>query len=141
MVIRELEAVDFRNGFFETLENLSSLEGLTTKRAIQILQEISINPLYRIFVVEDKGQIVGATTLLVEQKFIHNGSRVGHIEDVATRKGWEHKGIGSAVVKHTIEAARKEGCYKVVLDCSKERVTFYERLGFRRSALSMRFDT
>ena len=140
MVIRELEARDFKAGFFKTLENLSSLEGLTIEKAGQILQEISTNPFYRIFVVEDEGKIVGATTLLVEQKFIHNGGRLGHIEDVATRKGWERKGIGSAVVMFAIAEARKEGCYKVVLDCSIENILFYERLGFRQHAFSMRFD-
>lgn len=140
MVIRKLEVMDFKAGFFETLENLSSLEGLTMERASQILQEISTNPFYHIFVVEDRGQIVGVTTLLVEQKFIHNGGRVGHIEDVATRKGWERRGIGSDVVRCAIKAARKEGCYRIVLNCSKEKIPFYEGLEFERHGFSMRFD-
>ena len=37
--------------------------------------------------------IIGSTTLLIEQKFIHDGGKVGHIEDVVTRKGYEGFGI------------------------------------------------
>ena len=120
MVIRKLEAMDFKAGFFKTLENLSLLEGLTMERASQILQEISTNPFYHFFVVEDRGQIVGVTTLLVEQKFIHNGGRVGHIEDVATRKGWERRGIGSAVVNHATHEAKREVGSKTVLNFNKD---------------------
>ena len=42
--------------------------------------------------------MIGATTLLVEQKFIHSGGKAGHIEDVVTRKGFEGLGIGSALI-------------------------------------------
>ena len=57
-----------------------------------------------IFVAIDKqtSEVIGATTLLVEQKFIHSGGKAGHIEDVVTRKGFEGLGIGSALINQCI---------------------------------------
>ena len=40
-------------------------------------------------------KIAGTTTLLIEPKFIDKGMRVGYIEDVSVRKGYEGSGIGS----------------------------------------------
>lgn len=139
--IREIQEKDLDRGFFETLSNLKSVGELSqdSEKSKRILHEIKSNPLHKIFVVvKDDGEVVGATTLLIEQKFIHNGGRTGHIEDVVTRKGFQGMGIGSSVVKKAIEAAREAGCYKIVLDCSEENVPFYEKLGFRRHEVEMR---
>lgn len=128
-------------GFFETLSNLKSVGELSgdLERSKRILREIKSNPLYKIFVaVKDDDEVVGATTLLIEQKFIHNGGRSGHIEDVVTRKGFQGMGIGSSVVKKALEAAKEAGCYKIVLDCSEENVPFYEKLGFKKHGVEMR---
>lgn len=139
--IREIQDKDLDRGFFETLSNLKSVRELSqdSEKSKRILHEIKSNPLHKIFVVvKDDGEVVGATTLLIEQKFIHNGGRAGHIEDVATRKEFQGMGIGSSVVKKAIEAAKEAGCYKIVLDCSEENVPFYEKLGFRRHEVEMR---
>ena len=111
-----------------TLKNLSelgSIEG-NMEKAEQILDNISANPLHRIFVAIDKqtSEVIGATTLLVEQKFIHSGGKAGHIEDVVTRKGFEGLGIGSALINHALHFAKTVGCYKVVLDCSDTNIRF-----------------
>jgi glucosamine-phosphate N-acetyltransferase len=74
--------------------------------------------------------VVGTTTLLVEPKFIFNGSRVGHIEDVSIRKGHEGKGLGYKLVSHATLVAKGMGCVKVVLDCSEQTMPFYEKLGY-----------
>jgi glucosamine-phosphate N-acetyltransferase len=36
--------------------------------------------------------------------------------------------------------ARKENCYKVILDCSQNNIPFYEKAGFREYEVSMRYD-
>jgi glucosamine-phosphate N-acetyltransferase len=74
--------------------------------------------------------VVGATTLLVEPKFIFSGARFGHVEDVVVRKEYQGRGIGSKLVRHATEVAAKMGCMKTVLYCSDERMSFYERLGY-----------
>ena len=84
--IRELKEEDFSNGFFETLSNLAEV-GKTRNDlnlAKEILKRIDSDRNYRIIIAQDKQnrQVIGTATLLIEQKFIHNGGKAGHIEDV-----------------------------------------------------------
>jgi glucosamine-phosphate N-acetyltransferase len=139
--IRELRAADLGNGFVETLGNLSDTGGLSPGTARKIVKTISRAGLYHVFVaVGADGQVVGTTTLLVEQKFIHGGGLVGHIEDVVVRKGCEGRGIGGSVVKAAVQMAKELGCYKVILDCREDVEAFYAKLGFSRHDVGMRLD-
>jgi glucosamine-phosphate N-acetyltransferase len=139
--VRELRPADFGSGFLETLGNLSDTGGLSPEEARTILKTMRRAGLYHFLVaVETGGRVVGATTLLVEQKFIHGGGLVGHVEDVAVRKGHEGGGIGGSVVKEAVRMAKELGCYKVILDCKEELEPFYERMGFSRHDVGMRLD-
>jgi glucosamine-phosphate N-acetyltransferase len=139
--VRELTAADLSNGFIETLGNLTETGGLTPASARRILEKMRRASLYHVLVAADAdGKVVGATTLLVERKFIHGGGLVGHIEDVAVRKGFEGRGLGGSLVKAAVKTASDMGCYKVILDCKEELEPFYARLGFRRHDLGMRLD-
>ena len=141
-MVRELQHVDVQNGFLQTLSNLAqvdnSIEGI--RKAEKILLEIKPYPFYKIVAVKDDGQIIGSTTLLMEQKFIHDGARVGHIEMFLPEERSEGKGIGSALIQYALRYAKKENCYKVVLDCSEKNVQFYKRIGFKKHEVSMRYD-
>jgi glucosamine-phosphate N-acetyltransferase len=137
--VREIRSDDLKKGFLETLANLSEV-GLDYSEGRKILSSIKRNPFHRIFVVSKDGEIVGATTLLVEPKFIHAGGLVAHIEDVSVRKGYEGIGIGGSVVQAAVKEAKRLGCYKVILDCNEKLVEFYGRLGFKRHGVEMRID-
>ncbi len=143
-IIRELKEDDFSNGFFETLSNLTDVGKIRNdlKLAKEILKRIDNDRNYRIIVAEDKQnrQVIGTATLLIEQKFIHNGGKVGHIEDVVTRKGYEGKGIGKKIIEELIKIARENECYKIILDCNEKVMDFYEKMGFRKHAIMMRID-
>lgn len=139
--VRELKTTDLGNGFVETLGNLSETGSLTPATARRILQAMMrAGPYHVVVAVGADGQVMGTTTLLVEQKFIHGGGLVGHIEDVAVRKGCEGRGIGGSVVKAAVQMADEFGCYKVILDCKEELEPFYSKLGFRRHDIGMRLD-
>jgi glucosamine-phosphate N-acetyltransferase len=139
--IREIDEADLDRGFLDALAHLSDLGGLSPKEASAILEKTRRNPAHHILVaVDDEGQVLGTTTLLVEQKFIHGGGLVGHIEDVAVRPGNEGRGVGSAVVKAAVQLAKENGCYKVILDCKPELVDFYAKVGFHRHQEGMRID-
>jgi glucosamine-phosphate N-acetyltransferase len=143
-LIREIEISDLQQGFFQALSNLSDLGRIINdnKRAETILYEIKSSPFYKIFVaVSDDDQVIGSTTLLIEQKFIHNGGKVGHIEDVTTSRNYEGKGVGSGLVRTAVDFAKEKGCYKVILDCSEKNIQFYRRMGFKEHEISMRYDT
>ncbi|MDP8906305.1 MAG: GNAT family N-acetyltransferase [Thermoproteota archaeon] len=143
-IIRELKEEDLSNGFIETLSNLSEVGILAndTIRKREILSEIK-DKNYRIVIAEDNQnhQIIGSATLLIEQKFIHNGGKAGHIEDVVTRKGYEGKGIGREILKELIKIAKDNECYKIILDCDEKLVKFYEKIGFKKHSIMMRLNT
>jgi glucosamine-phosphate N-acetyltransferase len=134
-VIRQIKKADIKTGgFLETLRNLSTNPLTAKSRAYEILDEINSNPLHRILVAVVKSKsnpiVAGATTLLVEPKFIYSGGKVGHIEDVVVRKGYQKRGIGKKLVSHATALAQKMNCVKVILDCSNENMQFYQRLGY-----------
>ena len=73
---------------------------------------------------------MGSLSLYIQNKFIHNGSSVGSIEEVVTRKEFRGKNIGSLLVDKAVKKCEELGCYKVLLYCYDEVVYFYEKNGF-----------
>jgi glucosamine-phosphate N-acetyltransferase len=162
VIIRPIEFEDIEDrGFLEVLENLVPA-GIDRIQAKQILQQIKSNPLHKIFIAQEEEQeyqqdadgdemkkrkkikVVGTTTLLVEPKFINRGMRVGYIEDVSVRKGYDGLGIGSQLITYaTNDAISVEGCGKILLYCSKNTIPFYEKLGYKLvdDAFLMKFET
>jgi len=138
--IRRLQRRDFYNGFLLSLDSLRKSSHIKPKKANSIFDKISKNPDHVIYVAIYNGEIIGATTLLIEQKFIHDGGKVGHIEDVVVRKEYQGKGVGKKIVNALLKYAEKKGCYKTILDCSEDLIPFYESMGFKRHSNSMRFD-
>lgn len=140
IIIREIEEDDLKNGFLETLDFLRNTGDLDKNKANGILKKIKQNPNHIIYVAIDNKKIVGSTTLLIEQKFIHDGGFVGHIEDVVVRKDYEGKRIGIKLVTSLLERAKEKNCYKTILDCKDDVKQFYERIGFKRESNGMRYD-
>ena len=140
IIIREIEEDDLENGFLETLDFLRNASDLDKNKANEILKKIKQNPNHIIHVAIDNKKIVGSTTLLIEQKFIHDGGLVGHIEDVVVRKDYEGKGIGIKLVTSLLERAKEKNCYKTILDCKDDVKQFYERIGFKHESNGMRYD-
>ena len=140
IIIREIEEDDLEKGFLETLDFLRNASNLDKNKAKEILKKIKQNTNHIIYVAIDNKKIVGSTTLLIEQKFIHDGGLVGHIEDVVVRKDCEGKGIGIKLVTSLLERAKEKNCYKTILDCKDDVKQFYERIGFKRESNGMRYD-
>ncbi|MGI9566484.1 MAG: GNAT family N-acetyltransferase [Nitrosopumilus sp.] len=139
-IIRELREGDLWNGFLTTLDSLRQASNIDKNRALGIFKKINSNPDYIIGVAELNGKIVGATTLLIESKFIHNGGLVGHIEDVVVDKNFQGLQIGKKIMEYLLKVAEKRGCYKTILDCTDDVKPFYEKLGFKHTANELRFD-
>jgi len=142
LVIRELEETHLGKDFLDTLSNLGDVRKFKNdqKHILKIFKNIKEKSNSRIFVALIDNKIVGSITTIIEYKFIHNGGKVCHIEDVVTRKGYEKLGIGSSLIRKAIDFSTKEDCYKVVLNCSKKNILFYEKNGFHKQEMEMRFD-
>ncbi len=138
--IREIVEEDIEKGFLESLDYLRNASNLDRESATDILKNVIANPDHIIQVAEIDGKIVGSTTLLIEQKFIHNAGRVGHIEDVVVSKEFEGRGIGIKLVTSLLEIANTRSCYKTILDCKDELIPFYERIGFKQESKQMRYN-
>ena len=140
IIIREIEENDLKQGFLESLDFLRKASNIDKNKAREILKKIKQNPNHIIHIAIDNNKIVGSTTLLIEQKFIHDGGLVGHIEDVVVRKEYEGKGIGIKLVMSMLECAKEKNCYKTILDCKDDVKQFYERIGFKNESNGMRYD-
>jgi len=138
--IREIEEDDLEKGFLETLDFLRNTSSIDKNKAKEILKKIKQNPNHIIYVAIDDKKIIGSTTLLIEQKFIHDGGLVGHIEDVVVRKDYERNGIGIKLITSMLERAKEKNCYKTILDCKDDVKQFYEKIGFKRESNCMRYD-
>jgi glucosamine-phosphate N-acetyltransferase len=140
ILVRKITESDLENGFLESLDSLRQASDIDRKKAKSILQKISQNPDHVIFVAVSGGRVVGATTLLIEQKFIHGGGKVGHIEDVVVSKDSQGSGIGEKIIRFVLDYAKKQGCYKTILDCDDKVKPFYEKIGFEAHSNGMRYD-
>ena len=138
--IRKLQKKDLYNGFLLSLDALRKSSHIKPKKANMIFNKVSKNSHQVIYVAVEDSKVLGSASILIEQKFIHDGGKVGHIEDVAVRKELQGKGIGRQIVVALLKYAEKQGCYKTILDCTDELIPFYENIGFKKHSNSMRFD-
>ena len=145
-IIKELTGEDLRknkDSLFESLSRVRSVGEINSADACSILERINSQDAHIFVAMKGEGnssEIIGTTTVLIEQKFIRGGAKVAHIEDVSTKKEFEGHGVAKAVMTEAMEYAKERGCYKVILDCSTETVGFYEKIGFKRNENHMRLD-
>ena len=140
IIIREIQEADLEKGFLESLDNLKKASDLQNNIAKNILNEILDDSNHIIHIAELDGKIVGSSTMFIEQKFIHEGGLVGHIEDVVVRKGFERKQIGQKIIESLLLVAKNRGCYKTILDCKDDVKEFYEKIGFKHESNGMRYN-
>ena len=123
--IREFKKEDLNNGYIETISEVWPCDGITEETLSKVLDKNCY-----IFVAEVDGEIVGSLSLYIQYKFIHNGSSVGSIEEVVTRKDFTNNNIGSMLIDKAVKKCEEIGCYKVLLYCYDDVVSFYEKNGF-----------
>ncbi len=140
IIIREIQKEDLWNGFLTTLDSLRQTSNIEKNTANEIFDKIGNNPDQIIAVALIEEKVVGAATLLLESKFIHNGGIVGHIEDVVVDKNYQGQKIGEKIIKYLLEFAKTKGCYKTILDCVDDVMPFYEKIGFKHNANALRFN-
>ena len=140
ITIREIQEDDIEKGFLDSLDFLRKASDIDKSKANQILKKIIQDQNHIIHVAIDGNKIVGSTTLLIEQKFIHDGGLVGHIEDVVVRKDYEGQGIGMKLVISLLDVAKQKKCYKTILNCEDNLRPFYEKIGFKKATNEMRYD-
>ena len=89
--INELRNINVNhNELFYLLQQLTSAPLLDKQFYLELIQNLPKNQY--IFVMTNNDKPIGMISLLIEQKLIHGGGRVGHIEDLIVDKANQHKG-------------------------------------------------
>lgn len=137
--VRKLEISDKSKGFIELLQQLTICDSVSDKEFEARFGELSaIGDDHVVCVIEDQlGKIIATGSVFIEKKFIRNCGKVGHIEDVVVDSGARGKQLGKKIIAFLADHARSVGCYKVILDCSTENKTFYEKCGFKQKEIQM----
>ena len=128
---RLLEKMDYEKGLLELLSQLTTTGKVSKEDFIQQYNTIKGNTNHKIYVLEENNKIISCGTLLIEPKFIHNCSNVGHIEDIVVDKNSRGKGLGKKIINFLTEESKKYKCYKVILDCSNNHITFYNKCNYQ----------
>ena len=137
--LRNLEPKDFGSNFLDLLAELTLVGKLPQGWCEQRLAMLRRDELQEMVVIEDldNGLVCAAGTMVVENKFIHECGRVGHLEDVVVHYGLRGKGLGRRILDRATEIAKERGCYKILVDCAEKNVAFYEKCGFKRNCVQM----
>ena len=107
-----------------------------TKRFIEMHK---LHPYFQIWLMIDKESdyLIGCGTIILEPKFIHELSSVAHIEDVCIDRHFQMLGYGRILIEYLQNIAKREKCYKIILNCSDKNTSFYERCGFNSVNVEM----
>ena len=120
---------------FNLLNQLTIAPELTIIQFEKIIFSLNQNHHIYLYIKDDKP--VGTITILIEQKLIHGGKCVGHIEDLVVDKEYNGQKIAQELLAFAIQIAKDNNCYKVILDCDKKLIPFYEKSGFKEGAVQM----
>jgi glucosamine-phosphate N-acetyltransferase len=96
-----------------------------------------LRPHSEIWIIEYENKIIATGTIIYEKKFIYNNSSLAHIEDICVKSERRKLGLGMVIVKHLMQLAKDNGCYKVTLDCNEENSHFYEKCGLEKRGFQM----
>ncbi|KAF4589115.1 glucosamine-phosphate N-acetyltransferase [Ophiocordyceps camponoti-floridani] len=136
--LRALRKSDYDDGFLDCLRVLTTVGDISKADFEAQYERMRRQESYYIIVIEDgRAAVVATGALIVERKFIHNLSAVGHIEDIAVAKDQQGKKLGLRLIQALDFVAERVGCYKSILDCSEANEGFYLKCGFRRAGLQM----
>jgi glucosamine-phosphate N-acetyltransferase len=136
--MRILQEKDFDKKYHQLLSVLTHKpEAQSREDFLSFIDRLSNNENHQVWVLEDEDRIVATITFLIEDKFIHGGSRVLHVEDVIVHPECQRRGLGKKLLEKATATAREKGCYKIILDCTPENVAFYLSCGFLQKQVQM----
>ena len=104
-------------------------------------EQIHGDPNHELIVAEREGDVIGTLHLMFLPSVSFQGGLRAQVESVRVDKRFQSQGIGSEMMKWTIERARQRGALVVQLTTHKTRedaYRFYEKLGFKGSDLVLK---
>ena len=105
------------------------------KRIKEVWTQICGDERIKYFVKEKDKKLVSCCHLVIVPNLTRGTRPYGIIENVVTKSEFRNQGLGKEILKHALNYAWSEGCYKVMLLTGRkdEKVyRFYESVGFDR---------
>ena len=129
-IFRKLEESDYHKNYLQLLSQLTQVGHISPEEFSNILAKIQS----QIWVFEDTvaNKIVASASIFLEQKFIHGGGIVAHLEDVVVDQSYRGNQLGQKLIANIVEIARESGAYKIIADCKTELLSFYFKNGFEK---------
>jgi GNAT superfamily N-acetyltransferase len=103
--------------------------------------QIEKDPNHQLIVAEQNGEVVGTLHLMFLPSISYQGGLRAQVESVRVDRRFQNQGIGSAMMRWTIDRAKQRGAHVIQLTTHQTRRDahrFYERLGFKGSHLGMK---
>lgn len=146
----EIKHVGHHNGYAQDFLDYEDLVSqLSPNASIKKVTDPFIRRFLRnkeIYIAWENNTAIGTYSILLEEK-INRGlisktitQKVAHIEEVVVSQHYRGMGIGKMMMEHAINRCKELGCYKIILDCSRDNVPFYEKCGFKEHEVCMRVD-
>ena len=104
-------------------------------------EQINRDPNHQLIVAEMDGKVIGTLHLMFLPSISYQGGLRAQVESVRVDRGYQNLGIGTAMMRWTIERSQERGARIMQLTTHKSRQDaqrFYERLGFQKSHLGMK---
>lgn len=133
--IRSAEIKDFE-GVYPLLQQLWPDKELNKNDLMEVFYRGVESHEDEYFCAEINGEIVGFCSLAVKNS-LWQESYIGDICEIVVDLPFRNQGIGTALLKTSIEAAKKKGCRRIELDSAFHRGEahqFYEKCGFEKRA-------
>lgn len=125
--------------FIANREGLSTVWPLSSKQAKNILTNIHKQQGFIYIAIDNQAdKIVWSIKLQLEQKFQNQWALSANIEELVTSPWYQWKGIGSSLMEYAIQEAEKHNVYKIVLDCSRQLIPFYNKFWFEQREYCMK---
>ncbi|XP_055380945.1 probable glucosamine 6-phosphate N-acetyltransferase isoform X2 [Condylostylus longicornis] len=147
LLVRPLQDGDYERGFLQLLSQLTSVGDINKSKFLNKFAQMRANGDYYVTVIEDTriNRIIGAASLIIEHKFIHDCGIRGRLEDVVVNDTYRGKQLGKLIVVTVTLLAQHLGCYKMTLDCKDKLIPFYNSLGYacepgNSNSMTIRYD-
>jgi len=124
-----------KNQYISLLSQLTTVDDMSVEKFEESIGKIC--EMGDVILCIDDQRIVGTGTIIYEPKITHGGKSVGHIEDIVVDKSYRGLKIATEIIKKLTESAKTHNCYKVILDCSADMETYYERQRFTKKGAHM----
>lgn len=107
----------------------------------QAFEQIAADPNNLLLVSVLDNRVVGTLQLTFTASLSYRGGWRATVESVRTEESLRGQGIGTTLMRHAIELAKRKGCVLIQLsthNTRKDAQRFYERLGFVASHVGMK---